>query len=231
MRTLTHRTIILVAVAAAGLTAAISLTVAPSAKAWDWHSLPSGYGVSSYQLVCHTATDDCLNGDGSTCDVVTITAPNASPGQLSVQDCSDPSFQSEIDSFVDATICAVNPSADPGRCAPPPTTTAAPPATTTQATTTTTASTTTSQGATTAPSGGSSPTGSGGTATTATATPAGPTTTVTQTVTVEDPTVQQQLTELQQRLAVDEARISALEQKNGQILGEQKNEPPFTVAR
>jgi hypothetical protein len=80
------------------------------------------------------------------------------------------------------------------------------------------------------------PTTTDATTTTAAAPPADTTTTgvvvtvtTSVTTTVTDPTVEARLTAIEQRQAVDEARIAALEAKNGIILGEPKNVAPFTA--
>jgi hypothetical protein len=216
MFALSKRAVLLLAAAVTGVSLAAALTVAPKALAWDWHSLPSGYGVYSYQLVCHTSTDNCLNGDNSTCDVVTITAPNATPNQTSVQDCSDPNFQAEIDAFVNATVCTVNPAADPSLCSPTTTSVASTTAQTTTTPTTTTAAAPASTTTTTSAAPASSPAVATASPTLAAA-PA-PATTTTQTVTVtttvEDPSLTQRVTALEQNYAALAARVNAIEQAN-----------------
>jgi hypothetical protein len=123
-------------------------------------------------------------------------------------DC-DPGFQQRLDDFIAATCpCAQTTTAattDPGTL--PGTTTIAStvPITTTDASGVTTVIT------------------PGGTTTS-------PAQTVTVTTTVVDPTVEQRLTALEQRQAVDEQRIATLEARAGIILGEPKNVAPFTNA-
>jgi hypothetical protein len=214
MSGLSKRAVLLLAAVATGVSLAAALTVAPKALAWDWHSLPSGYGVYSYQLVCHTATDNCLNGDNSTCEVVTITAPNATPNQTSVQDCSDPNFQAEIDAFVNATICTINPAADPALCSPPTTSVASTTdQTTTAVSTTTTTAPTTTQAAAPAASPSTATAAPATSAPTASASVA-PIQTVTVTTTVEDPSLAQRVTALEQNYAALAARVNAIEQAN-----------------
>lgn len=208
-----RKAIVLVLVAAAGAVTA-SLSFPHTASAWDWHSLPAGYGVSSYTTVCDAQTDPCIT-DGMTCNHLTVTAPNATPHTFAETDCVNPSFQADLDGFVDATICTVNPSAGGTACAPATTTTAV-----SATTTATVAQTTTS----------ASP------AQTTTVTQTAPTNTVTVTnvaaatapaATPGTSDLDARLTAIEQRLDVDEARIQALEDHVA-VLGETKNEPPFT---
>lgn len=136
----------LAALTGAGVVAALAL--APVAlAAWDWHSLPDGYSVtSSFTTVCHIATDPCVGGEGSICTHLSVSAGAA--GTFTETDCVNPTFQSDLDAYVNRTICTVNPAAGGSACAPattaqpatteppattttPPTTTAAPPVTTT----------------------------------------------------------------------------------------------------
>lgn len=121
------------AAAVAGLVLAL-LVLAPSASAWDWHALPAGYAItSSYTTVCHVATDPCVDGEGSTCTHLGISAAGA--GSFNETDCVNPTFQADLDAFVDSTICTVNPAAGGAACQPA--STSAPPETATQPATTT----------------------------------------------------------------------------------------------
>lgn len=198
-------------IATAGAAVAL-LTFASAASAWDLGSLPAGYGVSSFQTVCHVATDACVGGEGSTCNHYTITA-GSTGRQLAETDCVNPTFQADLNAFVDSTVCAVNPLAGGSACQ-----------TSTSTTTTTVAQTTTTTPITT----------------TVAVPPADPTTTTvavttpgyTATVTVTVPAVATDLTArvnlIEQRLLVLEARTQALEDQVGLILGEPKNMAPFT---
>jgi hypothetical protein len=219
---------LLAAVAALGLT--VGLLSFPSvASAWDWHSLPAGYSSGSRQVVCHVATDPCIGGEGSICNLVTVRAYPAGGGaQIAIldqlADCVNANFQVIFDAFIDSTICQVNPAAGQaaGLCAPPATTTAPattePPATTTAATTTpvTTTTTVAAEPSTTTTASVEAP-------------PAPPTvtTTVTTTVVVADPALELRVSALEQRQAVAEGRIAVLEANTGMIQGESKSEAPF----
>lgn len=128
---------LLAAVALAG--AAFAALVAPSsASAWNWQSLPSGYSVSSYQTCYDDQGINHMPSCGSipVCDHLTV---QSSAGSFTEADCVA-SFQSDLDRYVDSTICTVNPGAGGQACQP--TTTASP---TTTGATTTTATTTTAQ--------------------------------------------------------------------------------------
>lgn len=114
--------IALAATLTAGLAAAIALTAAPAASAWDINALPAGY-----------TTQQTVNG---TVDCYYIFGYNHTSPEL----CTDsPTFQADVDSFVNATC-------PPAVCAPPPATT-----TTDQGTTTTDPTATTPATTTTAP--------------------------------------------------------------------------------
>lgn len=119
-------------------------------------------------------------------------------GQVLRGDTCDPNFPAALDAFVNATVCTVNQQAG---FAAGVCDAPAPPVTTP------------------APAPAPAP---------PVVTP--PTQTVTETVTVieTDPTVDARLTALEQHDAVTDARLTELELKTGQILGEQKNETPFT---
>jgi PKD domain len=153
MTRISKRTLLVSVTGIAGLAAAVALTLPAAALAWDWQSLPSGYGVSSYQTICHVSTDPCVNGEGSICNHVTITAPGTPQYQKSETDCVNPTFQADIDSFINATICTINPAAgqSQGMCMP---TTTTSPQTTTGESTTPSPTTTTDQPTTTNTNGG-----------------------------------------------------------------------------
>lgn len=183
---------------------------APAAGAWDWSNLPNGYSIRDLNLP---------NG----CHQITIS------GTLIGSNC-DAGFQAALDAYVDSTICQVNPAAGGARCVTTTQTTAAtsttPSTTSPGATTTTTPAGTTVQVTTTveqppAPQ----PTGT----TTVVVTVVSPSTTTVVTVTTPaSPDNDTRLTLIEQRLAVLEARVQVIEAQVGQILGEPKNEPPFT---
>jgi hypothetical protein len=102
----------------AGLAAAVALTTAPAAQAWDIHALPAGYSVEH---------------DTSTSSVCPDSYYIFGYGKTSPQLCTDsPSFQQDLDAFIDAT-CPV--AVCPPPAAPTTATTAAdpPPAPTTTA--------------------------------------------------------------------------------------------------
>lgn len=130
------RTLILAVVLTAGCAAALTLGVT-RASAWDWQSLPTGYSVSNYTTVCHIATDPCVGGEGSTCNHLTIHGASTPWAET---DCVNPTFQADLDAFINSTICTVNPAAGGSACAPA---TTAPPATTTAPVTTNPGATTT----------------------------------------------------------------------------------------
>lgn len=187
--------------ATAGAAVAL-LMFAPVASAWDWMGLPNGYSVADGNLGggCHQIS---VNGNliGSTCDV---------------------GFQTALNAYVDATICTVNPTAGGAACA---TTTTA---TTTQPATTTTVVVTGPPPATTTTVTQPVTTTVETTTQTVTVPAAAPTATasvVTVTTAIDLATA---LTLIQQRLDWLEFRVKALEDQVGLILGEEKNEPPFT---
>jgi hypothetical protein len=189
----------------AGFLASVALTFPGAASAWDWRHIPNGYSTT----VAHY-----VNLDGDSCSKYWI------DGQYMGDDCVDPGgLQANIDAYINSTICTRNLAAgiSAGVCQAATTTTTA-------ATTGTVATTTTDPGTTTTPDPGSTTNVGGSSA----ASDPSQTVTTTVTVTVADPDTQAQLTELQQRVATDEARIQELEDQIGTILGEQKNEPPFT---
>lgn len=215
----------------AGIAAAVALTLPSMAKAWDWQSLPTGYFVSNYTTTCNTATDPCVHGNGSTCNHLTV-GTNGVAGTFSETDCVNPGFQSDLDAFVGSTICAVNPSAGGQACAP--------------ATTSTTASTTSATITTTTTTTASAPAPVTTTTAAASADPA-PVVVPAQVVTVTTPTstetvtvpavttpsvpssVSEAISLLQQQIMVLEGRVQAIEQHLGFIVGEEKNELPFTA--
>lgn len=194
---------------ATGLFAATVLTFPATALAWDWHQLPAGYAVSNHTTICHIATDPCVDGEGSTCNHLTIHTQIGVT--FSETDCVNPNFQQHLDAYVDSTICRVNPAAGGQACI--------------VSTSTTTAAGTTSE----TPPAGTTTTAGPGETTPATT----PTVTVTTTVTttVADPTLEARLTALEQRNAANEARIAELEAQIGLILGEPKNVEPFTAVQ
>lgn len=203
--TLVRLTALAAVVGAVGFAAASVLT--PTASAWDYGSLPNGYSVTTDSGVsgCSPATYVWVNGSGIGCT-------------------SDSGFQSALDSYINSTICSVNPAAGGSACV----TTTAP--TTTAATTTSAATTTTAGGGASGGGTTTAPTGSrGGQATTNAQAPTGTSTTstVTVTTTVTDATLTSRVSALEQRLAVDEARLDVLE-SHTTVLGEIKNETPFT---
>lgn len=215
-------------VAAAGLAAALLIFPAVGQSAWNWQSLPTGYVSSSFQTTCHTATDPCVNGEGSTCNHVTISG--AGVRQFAETDCVNPTFAADVDAYVDSTICTVNAAAGGQACAP--TTTATPAPTTTVAATTTTPAVTTTPApvaTTTAAAAAPAPV----TVPAQTVTVATPTSTETVTVpAVTTPavpsTVADAISLLQQQIMVLQGRVQAIEQHLGLIVGEEKNETPFT---
>lgn len=189
--------------ATAGILSALLLTFPHAALAWDWQNLPSGYGMSNYTTICHIATDPCVNGEGSTCNHVTITAPGTGFPSKSETDCVNPDFQAHIDSYVNATICVVNPAAgqSQGMCLSP-TTTLAPSAPT--ATATTAATTSSPAVATATPTAATPPS-----TTAATVTP-----TATITVATTDPTVEARLVELERKYGELLRRVDAIATAN-----------------
>lgn len=172
---------------AAGFAAAAALTVPSVAQAWDVNSLPAGFTTF--------VRSDSSGGPCPLAYRIEYVPSLAVSGYL----CTDsPTFQQDLDAFVDANYTA------------PVTTNAA----TTPAATSTVAVTTDAVTAPQAPS------------TTTTATASAETVTVTTVIT--DPTIDARLTALEQKQAVTDARIAALEANVGIILGEVKSQPPFT---
>lgn len=158
-----------------------ALLVASTASAWDVSSIPNGYAV---------ITDSGHAG----CAGIFYTINNNAIG------CSaDSDFGAALNTFIDNTICTVNPSADPQRCAP----------TTTTATTTTTIAdpvTTTAPPATQPPPVGTT------TITQTVTTPTETTTVgVTTTVSIVEQSLQQQIDALAAQLAQLTDRVTRLE--------------------
>lgn len=167
----------IVLVAAAGLAAAVALgSSGASARSATWGigNYPNGYSVQS------------ISGDPS-CVGGWIYRFN---GTL-IGCTQDSAFETNLNNYINSTICTVNPSADPTRCAP----------TTTTATTTVTFATTTTAPVDTTPT------------TTAAAPPPPPpvTTTVTVTTTIVDPTIDARIKALEDAYAALKTRVGNLE--------------------
>jgi hypothetical protein len=198
---------------AAGFAVAIALTLPATAIAWDVNSLPAGFAVlHTFDAAAVTCRDYYQ---------VAYAPTSTRSGHL----CTDsPTFQQDLDAFVDANYTA------------PVTTTAVPPSPTTSTAATTTAPATTDATTTTDPTTTTAATTTTSTTPTTTTAPADTTTAATTTVTVTttvvttttDTTLADRVSALEQRQAVDEARIAALESRAGLIIGEPKNVAPFT---
>lgn len=175
----------LAALATAGTLAALAF--APTASAWDWTSLPNGYGVTDNNL-------------GNGCHDITVAAHHIGSN-------CDPGFQGALDAYIDSTICTVNPAAGGAACQP----------TTTAVTTTTSTAappgpvTTTAPVATTTTAATAAPVATSIVTTTTTLTtappPSPPVTTVT--VTTTDATAVQ-IAALADRITALEQQIAAL---------------------
>lgn len=190
-----RNTLTILAALTAGVAAAVTLTLPHDAKAWSITNLPAafhvshisgGSGCSPYYSIIYLA------GDGT--------------GAVSPDLCDNsPTFQQDLDAFVDSPCTAVGATCTPPPPPPPPPTTAA---------STTDASVTTTE------------------TTTATVTVTDPATTTAPT-TNDDvlAKLSARVSALEQRQTVDEARLATIEQRLGIIVGESKNLAPFTAAR
>src|SRR4051794_27817185 len=89
------RYVAMTTVFAAGF-ATVLLLWTPAALAWDWNHLPNGYAVTDVNL-------------GGGCHRITIS------GHLVGSTC-DSGFQAALDSYIDSTICSVNPVAGGAAC-------------------------------------------------------------------------------------------------------------------
>lgn len=179
----------------------------PAAQAWDVNALPGGFSASH------------LFDSGATAcsDYYTIQFAGGKSGPICA---GSPSFQADVDSFVDAHVCTVNPGADPALCSPPP---PIPKSTTSTTTVVITAPVITTPAN---PPAGTTTTSPAITTTPAVTVPAPVVSTVTVTTATD---LAAALTLIQQRLDWIEFRINALEDQVGLILGEEKNELPFTA--
>lgn len=190
-----------------------------TALAWDISSLPAGFHVINGHQI-----------SGTTCNFYYVIETTSGPFDISSNLCTDSlTLQADIDSFVDAHVCVVNPAADQPLCNPTTsTTTTTTPSTTVvvtlPATTTTVASTTTStttQTTTVTTPGQQTTPGQ-------TTTASSQQTVSTVTVTTANLDLGAALNLIQERLDELDARVTALEAQVGVIIGEEKNEPPFT---
>lgn len=192
----------------AGLLLASAL--APTARAWDVYSLPAPCSITSHiyesSAPSHSFTIRC-----GTDQRTFLYGANDYPFPP-----TNPNFQSDLDAFVDAHYVPPTTS----------TTTTTPTQTTTTVATTTVVITipTTTTTTITPPPSTTQPTDTA-TTTTTPPTPAPAVSTVTVRTAAD---IAAALTLIQQRLDTIEARVRALEEQVGLILGEAKNEPPFT---